>query len=396
MDFIIDLTIKTSGQVWLTLQHNWPYLVLSVAMAALLKLYLDTKRVSEFLMRHQKAGVVGATAVAVGTPLCSCGTTAIVLGMIANYMPWAPIVAFMVASPLTSPEEYVYSAGLFGWRFATAFFVSSILLGLAGGLAAGIADRRGWLVDQVRQTLAPAEASKATSQPVNFPQASLSSSNSSFVPVSGLALQPACCAADTGVASGFFPIETIGCTCEPQAASAPMTLPLSQKAPSCACAEPSAQSTAADSSCACSIDTAEQTRPVTFRMIFDEMFVTGKRLLAMFLGFAFIGYFLNGLIPASWVAAIFGSGNAYSVPLAATLGLPLYINSEASLPLVRTMLDAGMSQGAALAFLITGAGTSFGAVAGMLTIARWRVVGLVIGTLWVGAVLFGIAYNLMI
>ena len=32
-----------------------------------------------------------------------------------------------------------------------------------------------------------------------------------------------------------------------------------------------------------------------------------------------------------------------------------------------------MSQGAALAFLITGAGTSIGALGGALTIARWRV-----------------------
>jgi uncharacterized membrane protein YraQ (UPF0718 family) len=130
-------------------------------------------------------------------------------------------------------------------------------------------------------------------------------------------------------------------------------------------------------------------------MFLDETLLTGRRLLVMFLGFAFIGYFLNGLIPASWVAAIFGSGNAYSVPLAAILGLPLYINTEASLPLVRAMLDAGMSQGAALAFLITGAGTSFGAVAGMLTIARWRVICLVVGTLWVGAVLSGVLYDWM-
>jgi uncharacterized membrane protein YraQ (UPF0718 family) len=130
-------------------------------------------------------------------------------------------------------------------------------------------------------------------------------------------------------------------------------------------------------------------------MFLQEIFDTGKRLVVIFLAFAFIGYFLNGLIPPTWIAVIFGGGNIYSLPLAATLGLPLYVNTEASLPLVRAMLDAGMSQGAALAFLITGAGTSFGAVAGMLTIARWRVVVLVVGTLWVGAVLFGMLYNLM-
>jgi uncharacterized membrane protein YraQ (UPF0718 family) len=102
------------------------------------------------------------------------------------------------------------------------------------------------------------------------------------------------------------------------------------------------------------------------------------------------------LIPATWITSLFGAGHAYSIPLAATLGLPFYINTEASLPLVRAMLESGMSQGAALAFLITGAGTSIGAIAGALTIARWRVIGIVIGTLWIGAILLGFIYNLFL
>jgi hypothetical protein len=116
----------------------------------------------------------------------------------------------------------------------------------------------------------------------------------------------------------------------------------------------------------------------------------------MFLGFAFIGYLLNGLVPAAWVTALFGRGNAYSVPLAATLGLPLYVNSEASLPMIRALLDSGMSQGAVMAFLIAGSGTSMGAIAGALTIARWRVVGLVVGVLWIGAMCAGFAYDLLL
>ena len=68
--------------------------------------------------------------------------------MMASTIPWAPIVAFMVASPLTSPEELFYSAGLFGWPFAIAFFVSSILLGLLGGVIASFAESRGWLVNR--------------------------------------------------------------------------------------------------------------------------------------------------------------------------------------------------------------------------------------------------------
>lgn len=120
------------------------------------------------------------------------------------------------------------------------------------------------------------------------------------------------------------------------------------------------------------------------------------KLLIMFFSFAFLGYLINGLIPSTWISALFGAGHAYSVPLAATLGLPFYINSEGSLPLIRAMLDSGMSQGAALAFLIAGSGTSIGAIAGALTIAKWRVIAIVVGTLWVGAILLGLAYDLIL
>ncbi len=116
----------------------------------------------------------------------------------------------------------------------------------------------------------------------------------------------------------------------------------------------------------------------------------------MFVGFAFIGYVLNGLIPAAWVSSLFGSGRIYGVPLAATIGLPLYVSSEASLPMVRALLDSGMSQGAVMAFLIAGSGTSIGAIAGALTIARWRVVGLVVGVLWLGAMAAGFGWNSLV
>ena len=134
----------------------------------------------------------------------------------------------------------------------------------------------------------------------------------------------------------------------------------------------------------------------TLPMIGKQLYQDGPRLLVMFFSFAFLGYLLNGLIPNSWIASLFGSGHAYSVPLAATLGLPFYINGEASLPMVRAMLDSGMSQGAALAFLISGAGTSIGAIGGALSIARWRVISIVVATLWIGAMAAGLVFDLFL
>lgn len=371
MEALVSLVVTSIQQVWLSLQHNWPFLALSVIIATALKLFVDTTQVSAFLNRHRRAGVVAATAAAVGTPLCSCGTTAVVLGMMASTMPWAPIVAFMVASPLTSPEELVYSAGLFGWPFALAFFAASIALGLAGGWIAALFDRRGWLANQTRFA-EPVPASCACSAKSQRP-----------APASRtFALEaPHIQLSQIEVANNFrTPSLALAADC----GCGEVTIPIEQLEPACGYS-----------------NTALQTRPmgsikpaVTLTAFVKELFTSSKRLLVMFLGFAFIGYFLNGLIPASWVSTIFGSGNIYSVPLAATLGLPLYINSEASLPLIRALLDNGMSQGAALAFMISGAGTSIGAIAGALTIARWRVIALVVGVLWIGAMLCGFAFDL--
>jgi uncharacterized protein len=306
--FLLDLLSKTTLQIWHTLSVNWMYLLLSAVIAAALKLYVNQDRVAAFLQRNHKAGVLIATGAAVTTPLCSCGTTAIILGMMAGSMPWAPIVAFMVSSPLTSPQEFVFSAGLFGWNFALAFFLASILLGLAGGAVAYFFESRGWLAGQAR-----------------------------FKTISG--------------GSG-------------------LSLP---------------------------VVASVQARPrVTLVQFLNETWLAGKRLALFFLGFAFIGYLLNNLIPAQWVSTLFGEGQVHGVPLAAVLGIPFYFNTEASLPLARALMDAGMSQGAVLAFLITGAGTSIGAIAGALTIARWRIIGLVVGTLFVGAVLFGYGFNLLL
>ncbi len=313
---------KTLSQILLSFQHNWPYLLLGVIVAAILQVYLDSDKVVAFLRRHSRGSVWASVGAATFTPLCSCGTTAVILGMMASTVPWAPIVAFMVSSPLVSPGETLYAAGLFGWPFATALVVASIALGLLGGWLATRLEAAGWLKNQAR-----------------------------FRPISD------------GLGEGPATVVT--------------------------------RPTAGGSSAGELLEELPVVRPSRLPQVFREMGTLGLRILLFFFGFAFIGYFMVFALPNEWMLSLFGEGRRWGVPLAATLGLPLYFNTEASLPLVRSFLEMGMSPGAALAFIITGAGTSVGAITGALTIARWRVVAVVIGTLWIGAILAGVLYNLL-
>jgi len=228
----------------------------------------------------------------------------------------------MASSPLTSPEEFVLSVGLFGPAFATTFFVAAIMVGLLGGVAAWWLEGHGYLDGQSRLP-APAAAAQDDGGRTSPALGTSSGGGTRTLTV----LQPQ---APTGVE-------------------------------------------------------AFEVRELT-----AALWLNGRKLVVFFLAFASIGYLLIRIIPTDLVINLLGDGNpVWSVPLAAVLGIPVYLNTDGSLPLVASFMSGGMSPGAAIAFLITGAGTSIGSISGMLVIARWRVVALVITTLFVTAVTTG-------
>jgi uncharacterized membrane protein YraQ (UPF0718 family) len=315
--------------------HNWPFLLLGILSAAALKVYVGTDRVASLLRKRTDVAVGGSVAVAVATPFCSCGTTAVVISMLAASVPWAPIVAFMVASPLSSPDGFVLSAGLFGWPFATYLVLSSIVLGIAGGVVACVAEGAGLLENQARFLDKTAAAE----------------------------LEPA-------VASAVEPAAASGCGCG-SAPNAPLRPSIGPGAAS----------------------VAEFRRPFYVRWRFDQLWAElrggAPKMVLMFIGFAAVGYAAIGIVPTAWMTALLGGSSPLSVVAAATAGLPFYL-TDGSLPLVASLRQGGMGAGPAMAFLITGAGTSIGAISGGLLIARWRVIAIVIGTLWVGAIVLGL------
>jgi len=319
METIFDLGARVAGDVGRTFVNVWPFLLVSIAAAAAVSVYVGTERSARLMRRKTSIAVAGAVLVATLTPFCSCGTTAVLLGGLATASPWAPLVAFMVASPLTSPSELAFSAGLFGWSFAMVFFVGTIVLGLASGAIAAALDRAGWLNDQARMQ-----------------------------------------SAEEGCASGSCAVaqpELVGIGAGPGTMVAPPPPTLSQR--------------------------------LRFAEFKAEFLSVGRKLLIFFFGFTAVGYLAIEAIPTAWLTDYLGGDSLLAVPLAAFVGIPAYINTEASLPLLATFMEGGMGPGPALAFLVTGAGTSIGAISGLFVIARKRVVFLVVALLFLGALTMG-------
>jgi uncharacterized membrane protein YraQ (UPF0718 family) len=125
-----------------SLMHNWIPLSLAILTAALMKVYSDTEKLKHALLRRPSVSIWASVAVGAFTPLCACGTMAVVLGMLTTTLPWGPIMAFLTSSPLMSPDGFIMVAGMLSLQFAIALTLASIAIGLGSGYVTHLIEQK--------------------------------------------------------------------------------------------------------------------------------------------------------------------------------------------------------------------------------------------------------------
>lgn len=101
------------------------------------------------LFGYPSAALFGAL-----TPFCSCSSVPIFLGFMQARFPIGVAFAFLITSPLVNEIAVALLAATFGWRFAAAYTLSGVALGIAGGLVLTALRAERWL--------APTAATAAT------------------------------------------------------------------------------------------------------------------------------------------------------------------------------------------------------------------------------------------
>lgn len=96
-------------------------------------------------------------------------------------------------------------------------------------------------------------------------------------------------------------------------------------------------------------------RTLARRQAFARQFRATARLILICLTPAFAAeYVLNAALSAHSLAAYVGEDQWWAIPAAVFVGAPAYIDGYAALPLTRGLIANGMSEGAAMAFLVSG------------------------------------------
>jgi uncharacterized membrane protein YraQ (UPF0718 family) len=107
-----------------------------------------------------------------------------------------------------------------------------------------------------------------------------------------------------------------------------------------------------------------------------------------------IGAVIKGFIPQNLIANLAGPQNPAAVPVAAVIGIPLYIRATTAIPIGLALIQKGMSVGAVIALIIGGAGMAIPEMSLLASIFKPRLVGALVGVIFLTAVTAGLLFNL--
>ena len=131
------------------------------------------------------------------------------------------------------------------------------------------------------------------------------------------------------------------------------------------------------------------------RNLFMEETLNNGFFLGKWMIFAF---FLESImityIPAEWIVSMVGSQSNLAIPLASVVGIPAYMNGYAAIPLISGLMDMGMTPGAAMSFITSGAVSSIPAALAVYALVRKPVFALYILFGLFGSMLAGYVFQL--
>ncbi|MGC9444282.1 MAG: permease [Candidatus Methanospirareceae archaeon] len=111
---------------------------------------------------------------------------------------------------------------------------------------------------------------------------------------------------------------------------------------------------------------------------------------------AAIGALIYGFLPEGFLAGFAGAENPFAVPVAAIIGVPMYIRASTLIPIGFALTEKGMSIGAVMALVIGGAGASIPEVMLLSAAFKKKLLVAYLVTIFATATIIGYLFNLLV
>lgn len=102
----------------------------------------------------------------------------------------------------------------------------------------------------------------------------------------------------------------------------------------------------------------ERNQKFNWRFALQETWSLMKSVYPYLMIGAAIGAVIHGIVPAEFIAKWFGHDSWWLIPVAAVVGIPLYIRLSSMIPISQMLILKGMALGPVMAMLISSAGAS--------------------------------------
>lgn len=271
-------------------------------VTGLIKEYIPQEKFQKKLKGQSTImGAVTGASIGILTPFCSASMVPVAMGMIEMSAPFTTVLPFLISAPLSNFVVVGIIFGTFGFKVALIYFLWTF----GGAILAGLTVGRSKIRHQVKNLAEIAAEKKKTRSCGESKNSSQESASS-------------CCASTTTKQKIDVTVGNDGC---------------------------------------CGVVT-EGGHKAKFKGAIRFAIALFKQIAP----YALLGAAISGIalafIPSSIVERYVGGDSWYAIPVAAAIGIPLYLRIEMAIPLLSILLTKGMSMGAAIALLIGGTGAS--------------------------------------
>lgn len=134
---------------------------------------------------------------------------------------------------------------------------------------------------------------------------------------------------------------------------------------------------------------------ISVRLAVSETLTLMKTVYPYLIIGAAIGSIIQGAVPTEWISTYFGSGKWWLIPVAAIVGIPLYIRLSTMIPISQIMVAKGMALGPIMALVISSAGASLPELTLLNSIFKKELVMAFVASVFTMATLSGTIFYLI-
>jgi uncharacterized membrane protein YraQ (UPF0718 family) len=308
--------------------------------------FVPPEKIKSLLSAKKGRGYFIGAGLGALTPFCSCSTIPIMVGLLKAQAGFGPTLAFLFSSPLVNPIIVGLFFMAFGLKATIIYSILALLMAVTISFVLEKANFNRFIkweaLDKNQVSCCGEPEEKASRE-----QSTKASCCGPVVPEPALAY--------------CTPVNDVQATsyCAPASASVAVA----------------------------SVATGRWTR------IFKEAVNQFKAFLPYIIFGVAIGAFAYGFVPKDLIVQYAGPDNLFAIPIAAVIGVPLYVRVETMIPITVALMGKGMSMGAVVALVIGGAGASIPEVVMLKRIFKGPLLGAFLAAIFSIAVVAGLIFN---